>query len=63
MLVVGAVGISSSLAVRNLYQALYWFRERAMAAQRNEQELRERQAQLNRTLKALDEAYRGGPLR
>jgi signal transduction histidine kinase/CheY-like chemotaxis protein len=58
VLVVGAVGISSSLAVRNLYQALYWFRERAMAAQRNEQELRERQGQLNRTLKALDEAYR-----
>lgn len=58
VLVVGAVGVSSSLAVRNLYQALYWFRERAMAAQRNEEELRERQAQLNRTLKALDEACR-----
>lgn len=58
VLVVSAVGISSSLAVRNLYQALYWFRERAMAAQHNEQELRERQGQLNRTLKALDEACR-----
>jgi signal transduction histidine kinase len=58
VLVVSAVGISSSLAVRNLYQALYWFRERAMAAQRNERELRERQGQLNRTLKALDEACR-----
>jgi len=58
MLVIGAVGILSSLAVRDLYQALVWFRERATAAQHNEEELRERQGQLSRTVKALDEAYR-----
>jgi len=58
VLVISAVGILSSLAVRNLYQALYWFQERAMAAQRKEEELRDRQGQLARTLKALDEAYR-----
>jgi signal transduction histidine kinase/DNA-binding response OmpR family regulator len=58
VLIISAVGILSSLGVRNLYEALYWFRERAMAAQCNEEELRERQGQLNRTLKALDEAYR-----
>ena len=58
VLVVGAVGVLSSLGVRNLYEAIYWFRERAMAAQRNDLELRERQGQLARTLKALDEAYR-----
>ena len=56
-LVVSAVGILSSLAVRNLHEALHWFRERAMAAQHNEEELRDRQGKLARTLKALDEAY------
>jgi signal transduction histidine kinase/CheY-like chemotaxis protein len=58
VLVTGAVGILSSLAVRNLYEALYWFQERAEAAQHNETELRDRQGQLARTVKALDEAYR-----
>jgi signal transduction histidine kinase/CheY-like chemotaxis protein len=57
VLVIGAVGTLSSLAVRNLYEALDWFQERAMSAQRNEEELRKRQGQLARTLKALDEAY------
>ena len=56
-LVIGVVGILSSLAVRNLYTALYWALDRTMAAQHNLEELRERQAQLARTLKALDEAY------
>jgi signal transduction histidine kinase/DNA-binding response OmpR family regulator len=57
VLVIGAVGILSSLVVRNLYLALYWALERTMAAQHNQEELRERQGQLTRTLKALDEAY------
>jgi signal transduction histidine kinase/CheY-like chemotaxis protein len=56
MLVVGAVGITSALSVRNLYLALYWAWDRAVAAQRNEKELRERRAELARTAKALDEA-------
>jgi len=57
VLVLSAVGILSSLAVRNLYQALYWAWDRTMAAQRNEEALRDRQGQLARTMKALDEAY------
>jgi signal transduction histidine kinase/DNA-binding response OmpR family regulator len=56
-LVIGAVGMMSSLSVRNLYLALYWAWDRAMEAQRNQEELRDRQGQLARTLKALDEAY------
>ncbi|MDI7276174.1 MAG: ATP-binding protein [Anaerolineae bacterium] len=55
-LVIGAVGVTSALAVRNLYTALYWAWDRTMAAQRNEKELRERRAELARTAKALDEA-------
>jgi len=58
ILVTSAVGVLSSLAVRNLYEALHWFQERAAAAQHNEAELRDRQGQLSRTVKALDEAYR-----
>jgi len=57
VLVVGAVGILSSLAVRSVYLALYWAWDRAMAAQQNEEALRDRQGQLGRALKALDEAY------
>ncbi len=56
VLVIGAVGITSALAVRNLYTALYWAWDRTLAAQRNEKELRERRAELARTAKALDEA-------
>ena len=56
LLVIGAVGITSALSVRNLYLALYWAWDRAVAAQRNEKELRERRAELARTAKALDEA-------
>ncbi len=55
--VIGAVGMMSSLLVRNLYLALFWAWDRAMEAQRNQEELRDRQGQLARTLKALDEAY------
>lgn len=56
-LLIGAVGILSSLAVRNLYLALDWALDRTMEAQRNQDELRERRAELVRTLKALDVAY------
>ena len=56
ILVIGAVGATSALAVRNLYIALHWAWDRTQAAQRNERELRERRAELARTAKALDEA-------
>jgi signal transduction histidine kinase/CheY-like chemotaxis protein len=56
--VIVAVGVLSSLAVRNLYLALYWALDRAMAAQRNQEELRDRQAELARTLKSLETAYK-----
>lgn len=56
-LLIGAVGILSSLAVRNLYLTLDWALDRTMEAQRNQDELRERRAELVRTLKALDVAY------
>ncbi len=58
VLVISTVGILSAVSVRNLYLALYWAWDRAMAAQRNQEELRDRQEQLSRTLKALDEACR-----
>jgi len=57
VIVISVVGILSSLTVRNLYMALFWTWERANAAQRIEEELRDRQGELTRTLKALDEAY------
>jgi signal transduction histidine kinase/DNA-binding response OmpR family regulator len=55
--VIVAVGILSSLAVRNLYVALYWAFDRAQAAQHNEEEARSHRGELARTLKALSEAY------
>jgi len=58
VLVIGAVGALSSLAVRNLYLALYWALDRAMVAQRNQEELRDRQAELARTLKTLEATYK-----
>jgi signal transduction histidine kinase/CheY-like chemotaxis protein len=58
ILVIGAVGALSSLAIRNLYLALYWALDRAMAAQHNQEELRDRQAELARTLKALETTYK-----
>jgi len=57
VLLTNAVGVLSSLAVRNLYTTLTWAWNRAMAAERNEEALRDRQAELGRALKALDEAY------
>lgn len=57
MLVVCAVGVLSSMGVRNLYTALSWALDRAMAAQRNEEEARAHRGELARTLKALTEAY------
>lgn len=58
ILVTGAVGALSSLAVRNLYLALYWALDRAMAAQRNQEELRDRQGELARALKTLETIYK-----
>lgn len=58
LLVIGLVGISSSLMVRNLYVALSWVRDRARAAQENQEKLRDRQAELARALKSLDVAYK-----
>jgi signal transduction histidine kinase/DNA-binding response OmpR family regulator len=55
--VIGVVGLLSFLMVRNLYVALYWALDRAMAAQRNEEEARTHRGELARTLKALSEAY------
>lgn len=55
--VVCAVGVLSSLGVRNLYTALHWALDRAMAAQRNEDEARSHRAELARALKGLTEAY------
>ena len=57
ILVICAVGVLSSLGIRNLYTALYWALDRAMAAQRNEEEARAHRGELARTLKALTEAY------
>jgi signal transduction histidine kinase/CheY-like chemotaxis protein len=57
ILVICTVGVLSSLGVRNLYTALYWALDRAMAAQRNEEEARAHRGELARTLKALTEAY------
>jgi len=57
VLVIGVVGVLSFLAVRNLYVALHWALDRAMAAQRNEEEARIHRGELARTLKALTEAY------
>lgn len=55
--VICAVGVLSSVGVRNLYTALHWALDRATAAQRNEDEAREHRAELARVLKALTEAY------
>jgi len=56
-LIIGAVGILSSLAVHNLYLTLDWALDQTMAAQRNQEELRNHRGELVRTLKALDDAY------
>jgi len=46
----------SYLSVRNLYTVLHWAWNNAEEARRNQERLRDRQGQLNRTLRALDEA-------
>jgi signal transduction histidine kinase/CheY-like chemotaxis protein len=58
ILVIGLVGISSSLTVRNLYLTLYWAWDRAMAAQEHEEKHLDRQGELAHALKALDVAYK-----
>ncbi|MCL4301190.1 MAG: hybrid sensor histidine kinase/response regulator [Anaerolineae bacterium] len=58
VLVIVLQGSLSSLTVRNLYLTLYWAWDRAMAVQRNEEMLLDRQGELARALKALDVAYK-----
>lgn len=55
--VISVVGLLAFLMVRNLFVALYWALDRAMAAERNENEARVRRGELVRTVKALREAY------
>ncbi|MCB0166709.1 MAG: response regulator [Anaerolineae bacterium] len=57
VLVIGLLGISSSLTVRNLYHTLYWAWDRTEAVQENERQLLDRQGELARALKSLDVAY------
>ncbi len=52
------VAAASWLSVRNLYIALEWVWNGYERARQNEQMVRERQAELRRVLKALDEATR-----
>jgi len=47
---------ASWLSARNLYTALEWSRNSRIEAQRKAKQARDRQAELQRTLKALDEA-------
>ena len=57
ILILCLVGFVSTLATRNLYMALAWAWDRALAAQAHLEQLRDRQGELRRTLKSLDEAY------
>lgn len=59
MLVVVFVAVAAALAARNLYTALAWTWNSYERAQLNEQLARDRQAELRRTLKALDDASYG----
>ena len=56
VLVILAIAIVSTTSTRSLRLALYWAWERAVAAQHNEKEARERRAELARATKALNEA-------
>jgi len=56
VLMVCLTAIVSSLSVRNLYTLLHWAWNSAMEARRNQEQLRDPQGELNRTLRALDEA-------
>jgi signal transduction histidine kinase/CheY-like chemotaxis protein len=56
--IMGAVAAASQLASRNLYTALDWVWHGYELAHHNELVARDRQAELRRTLKALDEATR-----
>ena len=56
VLMVCLTAMVSSLSVRNLYTVLHWAWNSAMEARRNQEQLRDRQGELNRTLRALDEA-------
>jgi signal transduction histidine kinase/CheY-like chemotaxis protein len=54
--VIGLVALSSWLSARNLYIALAWMWHGFELSRQNEETARQRQAELRRTLKALDEA-------
>lgn len=56
IVVIAMVTIASWLSARNLYVALAWVWSGYEQARHNEQIVRERQAELRRVLKALDEA-------
>ncbi len=56
ILFIGVISITSWLSTRNLYTALEWVWNGYETARRNERLAREGQAELRRTLKALDEA-------
>jgi len=56
VLMVCLTAVISSLSVRNLYTVLHWAWNSAKEAQRNQEQFRDRQGELNRTLRALDEA-------
>ncbi|HXF60181.1 MAG TPA: histidine kinase dimerization/phospho-acceptor domain-containing protein, partial [Caldilineaceae bacterium] len=55
-LIVALVAVSAWLSAQRLYVALSWFGDAYERAHINEREARDRQAELQRTLKALDEA-------
>lgn len=56
VLMVCLTAIISYLSTRNLYTVLHWAWSSALEAQRNQERLRDRQGELNRMLRALDEA-------
>ncbi len=56
VLMVCLTAVISYLSARNLYTVLHWAWSSAMEAQRNQEQLRDRQGELNRMLRALDEA-------
>jgi len=56
VLVIWLTALASWLSNRNLYTALQWAWDGYCQARHNEEQIRERQVELKRTLKALDEA-------
>jgi signal transduction histidine kinase/CheY-like chemotaxis protein len=56
MMTLTLIALASSLSARNLYTAIEWFQREYERARRNEQIALDQQAELRRSLKALDEA-------